>query len=60
MNDAQTRLLLRQLLQHLRGVIGRTIVDGDDLDIRVTLGQRGTDRLPGVAFLIETGNEDRN
>ena len=57
-NDAQARLFLRQLLQHLCGVVRRTIVDRDNFDMGVALIQRGANGLPGISFLVETRDQD--
>ncbi|SAJ26281.1 Uncharacterised protein [Enterobacter cloacae] len=59
-NHPQARLLSRQLLQYLRRVIRRTVVDGDNFHIPVPLTQRGANGLPCVAFLIEAGNKNRD
>ena len=56
----QPRLLLRQLLQHLGGVVGRAVVNRDHFEIGVTLGQRCADGLPGVFLLVKAGDQDRD
>lgn len=54
-NHPQARLFLRQLLQHLRGVVRRSVVDGNNFYIFIPLIQRGADVLPGIPSLVETG-----
>ena len=57
-NHPQARLLLRQRLQHLRGVVRRAVVDGDNFDIFIPLIQRGADGLPGIPSLVEAGDKN--
>ena len=56
----QPRLLLRQLLEHLGGVVRRAVVNGDHFEIGVTLGQRRADGFPSVFLLVKTRDQDRN
>ncbi len=57
-NHPQARLLQRQLVQHLCGVVRRAVVDGDHFYILVPLSQRGANGLSGVSFLIEAGDQN--
>ncbi|MNF79215.1 hypothetical protein D3C84_614230 [compost metagenome] len=56
----QTRILHRQGVEDGTGVVLRAIVDGDDLDVRILLGQRRMDGFPDVVTFVEARDEDRN
>ncbi len=55
MDHPQPRLLLRQLLEHLGGVVRRAVVNRDHFKIGVTLGQRCADGFPGVFSSLKQG-----
>ena len=59
-NHAQRRDLAREAVQHLGGAVARSVIDGDDLEIRIGLGGAGADRLLRVVLLIVAGDEDRH
>ncbi|MNQ91720.1 hypothetical protein D3C85_1071140 [compost metagenome] len=56
----QTRILHGQGVEDGAGVVFRTIVDRDDLDVRVLLAQRRMNGFSDVVAFVEARDEDRN
>jgi hypothetical protein len=56
-DDDEPRVSLRELAENVFGGIARPIVDNDDLESGIVLGEKGADRAPDARALVAGGNE---
>ena len=60
MQHAQTRLMQRQGIEHLGGVVAGAVVDRNHFQVAITLGQRRANGLGGVVAFVVARDQDRD
>jgi hypothetical protein len=58
--DTQPRSIARDTIEDRAGLVGRAVIDSDELDVRVILRENGWQSLLDFAGFVARGNDHRN